>query len=53
MENIIPFNLCVYVEHWVGPTLADIIMKQHTGLSLKPFTCLLHFMCISHYTLSK
>ena len=49
MENIILLDLCVYVEHWVGPTLADIIIKQYTCLSLNPFMCLLHFMCTSHY----
>ena len=27
MENIILLDICVYVEHWVGPALADIIMK--------------------------
>jgi hypothetical protein len=49
MENIILLDLFVYVEQWVGPTLADIIMKQYTCLSLNPFMCLLHFMFISHY----
>lgn len=48
-ENIIPLDLCVYVEQWVGPTLTDIILKQYTCLSLNPFMCLFHFMCISHY----
>jgi len=49
MENTILLDLCVYVEHEVGPTLADIIMKLYTCLSLNPFICLLYFMCISHY----
>lgn len=49
MENTILLDLCVYVQHWVGPTLADIIMKLYTCLSLNPFICLLYFMCISHY----
>jgi hypothetical protein len=46
-ENIL-LNLWVYVEHWVRPTLADI-MEQYACLSLNPFMCLLYFICIYHY----